>query len=142
MEDYRYRFWSTLRALRIYDSKPWPQEVPKDVESNTWAFCFDGSPIFPVALTPLHEKRKSRWAPSLCIALQPKWVFDHLLSTQQKRDGATAKVRTLLREYDDVDPSPSLTAYGAPGTTEAHQLFLADDNELEGQCPYEDFDGR
>lgn len=134
------RFWNTLRGLRVFDSKPWPKDIPEDVESNKWAFCFDGSPVFPVALTPVHKKRQSRYAPSFCIALQPKWVFDLLLSTDQKREGATTKIRALLKEYDQLAPSPDLTAYGEEGTTEAHQLFLLDDNEVQAQCPYEDFD--
>lgn len=140
LEQYRERFWNTLRGLRIYDVKAWPQDIPQDTQNDRWAFAFDGCPIFPVALTPVHEKRHSRYTPSFCIALQPKWVFDHLLSTQTKRDAATKKVRSLLKEYDGMDPSPDLTAYGEPGTSEAHQLFLLDDNEKQAQCPYEDFD--
>lgn len=140
LEQYKSSFWNLLRGLRIYDPKPWPPSIPADVMSSKWAFCFDGEPLFPVALTPLHEKRRSRHASNFVIALQPKWVFDRLLETPEKRRAVTENVRKLLIKYDEVDVSPDLTAYGEQGTTEIHQLFLLDDNETPHKYPYMDFD--
>jgi len=142
MQWYNNSFWTLLRGLRVFDTKPWPRDIPTDTDSSKWTFCFDGVPLFPVALTPLHEKRRSRWAPNFVIALQPKWVLDLLLGTPEKRRQATTKVRTLLEKYDDVGISPDLTTYGEEGTTEKNQLFLLDDNDdPHGQCPFVDIEG-
>lgn len=139
---YNDGFWTLLRGLRLVDPKPWPADIPTHTDSARWTFCFDGVPLFPVALTPLHEKRRSRWAPNFVIALQPKWVLDLLLGTPEKRLQATKKVRTLLEKYDDVPVSPDLTAYGEEGTSEKNQLFLLDDNENpHGECPFGDIEG-
>ena len=139
VEEYNQKFWDMLRGLRIWDTKPWPQEIPQNTKAEKWTFCFDGVPLFPVALTPSHSRRWSRHAPVPLIALQPKWVLDNLLSTPEKREAATSKVRKLLKEYDQIDISPDLTSYGAPGSSEVHQLCLLDRNETV-QCPYQDFD--
>ena len=139
VEDYNNGFWEMLRGLRIWDTKPWPADVPQDTDSEKWTFCFDGEPLFPVALTPAHERRWSRHAPVPVIALQPKWVLDKLLSTAEKRESATGKVRKLLAEYDQMEISPDLTSYGQPGTSEVHQLCLLDEN-ITAECPYADFD--
>ncbi|CZT14699.1 uncharacterized protein RCC_00670 [Ramularia collo-cygni] len=139
VEEYNHNFWEMLRGLRIWDAVPWPADVPQDTESAKWAFCFDGEPLFPVALTPAHQKRWSRHAPVPLVALQPKWVLDNLLSTPEKRASATGKVRTLLAQYDQTEISPDLTQYGEVGTSEVHQLCLRDENTTV-ECPYGDFD--
>lgn len=133
------RFWDLLRGLRIWDGKPWPAGWPQDTSSDKWAYCFDGEPLFPVALTPAHQRRWSRHAPVPLVALQPKWVLDRLLSTPERRTAAVGKVRKLLAEYDQVDVSPDLTTYGEAGTSEVHQLCLRDENETV-ECPFEDFE--
>ncbi|KAG9738047.1 hypothetical protein KCU73_g9831, partial [Aureobasidium melanogenum] len=107
--------------------------------NEKWTFCFDGIPLFPVALTPAHQRRWSRHAPVPLVALQPKWVLDNLMSTPEKRKSATGKVRKLLAEYDQIDISPDLTQYGEEGTSEIHQLCLKDENETM-DCPFDDFD--
>jgi FPC/CPF motif-containing protein YcgG len=95
--------------------------------------------VFPIALTPGHEKRRSRYATNLIIAMQPKWVIDNLMSTPEKREHATGMVRGLLKKYDDVEISPDLSNIGETGTTESRQLTLLDHNE-SSECPYEDMD--
>ncbi|EME38867.1 hypothetical protein DOTSEDRAFT_48349 [Dothistroma septosporum NZE10] len=116
VEEYNHSFWEMLRGLRIWDAKPWPKEFPQDTQNEKWTYCFDGTPLFPVALTPAHQKRWSRHAPVPLIALQPKWVLDKLLSTTEKREAATGKVRKLLKQYDQTEISPDLTTYGDVGT--------------------------
>lgn len=139
VEEYNNSFWEMLKGLRIWDMKPWPRDVPQDTSNEKWMFCFDGEPLFPVALTPGHQRRWSRHAPVPLIALQPKWVLDKLLATPEKRESATGKVRKLLAEYDQTSISPDLTSYGDVGTSEVHQLCLEDENETV-HCPYNDFD--
>ncbi|THW77582.1 hypothetical protein D6D19_02129 [Aureobasidium pullulans] len=139
VEQYNNEFFDMLRGLRIWDSKPWPKDVPQDTLNEKWTFCFDGIPLFPVALTPAHQRRWSRHAPVPLVALQPKWVLDNLMSTPEKRKSATGKVRKLLADYDQIDISPDLTQYGEVGTSEVHQLCLKDENETM-DCPFDDFD--
>ncbi|UJO25194.1 hypothetical protein CLAFUW4_14323 [Fulvia fulva] len=139
VEEYNHSFWEMLRGLRIWDSQPWPKQFPQDTGDEKWTYCFDGTPLFPVALTPAHQKRWSRHAPVPLIALQPKWVLDKLLSTPEKREAATGKVRRLLKQYDQTEISPDLTSYGDVGTSEVHQLCLRDENET-ADVPFQDFD--
>jgi FPC/CPF motif-containing protein YcgG len=139
VDEYHDGFWEMLRGLRIWDRRPWPAEVPSNTRSASWTYCFDGVPLFPVALTPAHRKRWSRHASVPVVALQPKWVLDRLLCTPVKRASATGKVRRLLVLYDQVDVSPDLTTYGDVGTSEIHQLCLRDENET-AVCPFDDFD--
>lgn len=138
VEEYNAGFWEMLRGLRIWDKEPWPQEFPQSTYDDKWTYCFDGQPLFPVALTPAHSKRWSRHASVPLIALQPKWVIDNLLATPEKRKAATAKVRNLIKQYDQVDISPDLTDYGT-GKSEIHQLCLRDENEST-HIPFENFD--
>lgn len=139
VEEHNRTFWDMLRGLRICDPRPWPEDIPQDTEDAKWTFCFNGEPVFPVMLTPAHQKRWSRHMSVPMIALQPKWVLDNLLATPEKRKAAQSKVRTLLQKYDTIGVSPDLTAYGAVGTSEARQLCLQDKNKSV-QCPYRNFD--
>ena len=90
-------------------------------------------------MTPAHEHRQSRHAPNFTVAMQPKWVFDNLFRTPEKRRAAVDAVRKLMPAYDEIEPSPDLSAYGTEGTTEAHQYYLLDENKTS-YCPYEDLD--
>ncbi|KAF4443041.1 ycgG [Fusarium acutatum] len=139
VEEHNQTFWDMLRGLRICDPRPWPEDIPQDTEDAKWTFCFNGEAVFPVMLTPAHQKRWSRHMSVPVIAMQPKWVLDNLLGTPEKRKAAQSKVRSLLQKYDTIGVSPDLTAYGATGTSEARQLCLQDKNESV-QCPYRNFD--
>lgn len=139
VQQHNYDFWNMLRGLRIYDQRAWPEDFPAKTESEKWTFCYNGEPIFPVMLTPSHTRRFSRHMSVPVIALQPKWVLDKLLSTTERREAATGKVRKLLKEYDSIDVSPDLTSYGQVGTSEVRQLCLNDENTTV-ECPYQDFD--
>jgi len=139
VEDYQQKFWDLLRGLRTRDMKDWPEEFPQDTQHPKWTFCFDGVPWFPAVLTPAHVKRHSRYAPNFTIGMQPKWVFDHLFRTPERRRAAVESVRKLMKPYDDIEISPDLSAYGTEGTTESHQYYLLDDN-VTASCPYQDLD--
>jgi len=139
VEDYNLSFWGLLRGLRIYDSKPWPEHVPADTTTSRWAFCFEGVPWFFAVLTPAHSKRQSRYAPNFGIVIQPKWVFDVLFNTPEKRQAACGKVRSLLADFDEIPLSPDIAHHGDPGTTESRQYYLLDENKTSF-CPYSDLD--
>ena len=139
VDDYQQKFWDLLRGLRTCDLKDWPEDIPQDTSHARWAFCFDGVPWFPAVLTPSHVQRNSRYAPNFAIAMQPKWVFDHLFRTPERRRAAVESVRKLLVPFDDIEPSPDLSAYGTEGTAESHQYYLLDENRTS-ECPYQDLD--
>ena len=139
VESYQQKFWDLLRGLRICDLKAWPFDIPPETDAPKWAFCFDGVPWFPAAMTPAHERRHSRHAPNFTIAMQPKWVFNNLFRTPEKRRAAVEAVRKLMPAYDEIEPSPDLSAYGTEGTTEAHQYYLLDEN-ITSHCPFVDLD--
>lgn len=135
VQDYHDLFWSFLKSLRSLDPVPWPAEFPNDIDSDDWCFCFHGYPTFSVVQTPAHEQRQSRHAPNLRVIIQPKWIFDVLFSTPQKRAGALKTVRELLKDYDSVPLSPDLKNYGEVGSRECRQYFLLDENS-PALCPY------
>jgi FPC/CPF motif-containing protein YcgG len=63
------------------------------------------------------------------VASAHSCIVDILFSTDAKRTGALQKVRSLLVKYDPVPVSPELKNYGDPGSREAKQYFLLDENE-------------
>lgn len=135
VEEYHASYWASCKALRAVDPSPWPQEYPEEIDTDKWCFCFGGIPTFTVVQTPAHVQRHSRYAPSLRLVVQPKWIFDVLFSTPKKRAGALNTVRDLLKGYDDVPLSPDLKDYGAQGSRECEQYFLLDENRT-AVCPY------
>ncbi|KIJ16098.1 hypothetical protein PAXINDRAFT_47117, partial [Paxillus involutus ATCC 200175] len=135
VEEYNRLFWELLDGLAKLDTKPWPTDVPRDIDTHHWCFCFGGEPFFTVIQTPAHQIRRSRYAPGLTIVFQPKWIFDILFSMRGKRTGALSKVRTLLAKYDAIPVSPELKNYGDAGSRESQQYFLLDEN-VPASCPY------
>lgn len=136
VEEYNTLFWELLNGLTKLDTKPWPASVPRDIDTDKWCLCFGGEPLFIAIQTPAHQVRRSRHAPSLTVAFQPKWIFDILFSTDVKRAGSLAKVRALLAKYDLIPVSPELKKYGDPASREYKQYFLLDENE-PASCPYD-----
>ncbi|KAL9612361.1 MAG: hypothetical protein Q9167_003048 [Letrouitia subvulpina] len=133
--EYNLQFWSLLKALTALDPQTWPENIPQETDTEGWCFCFAGEPCFMAVLTPAHQNRRSRHAPTVCIAIQPKWIFDILFSTPQKREGALKKVRSLVEDFDDIPLSPDLGNYGEKGKLETRQYFLLDRNE-SSVCPF------
>lgn len=136
VEEYNTMFWEFLNGLAKLDNKPWPSNVPRDIDTDRWCFCFGGEQFFTVIQTPAHQVRRTRYAPGLTMVFQPKWIFDILFSTDAKRVGALAKVRTLLTKYDPIPVSPELKNYGEEGSRESKQYFLLDEN-VAAPCPYD-----
>ena len=128
-------FWQLLDGLAKLDQKPWPSNVPRDIDTDKWCLCFGGEPFFTVVQTPAHRLRRSRYARDLAVVFQPKWIFDILFSTDAKRAGALVKVRSLLAKYNHISVSPELVNYGERGSRESKQYFLLDEN-VPASCPY------
>ncbi|KAG2363220.1 YqcI/YcgG family-domain-containing protein [Suillus spraguei] len=136
VEEYNDLFWKLLNGLAKLDEKPWPESIPRDIDTDKWCFCFGGEQLFTVIQTPAHQVRRTRHAPGLTMVLQPKRIFNILFSTEAKRAGALAKVRALLAKYDPIPVSPELKNYGDEGSREATQYFLMDEN-VPAPCPYD-----
>ena len=135
IDEYNDLFWKMLDGAAQRDTKPWPNSIPRDMDTDKWCFCFGGEPFFTVIQTPAHQIRRSRHARGVTIVFQPKWIFDILFSTPAKRVGALAKVRALLAKYDPIPVSPELKDYGVSGSREAQQYFLLDEN-IPAPYPY------
>ncbi|RFU84399.1 hypothetical protein DY218_22310 [Streptomyces triticagri] len=139
MDAYRERFWSVLRYLVAKDSQPWPADLPADPDESMWEFAFGGTPVFVVCNTPAHDRRRSRRADQFMITFQPRWVFEGLEADTPRGAAARRTIRSRLRKYDAVDPSPFLGAYGDDDNREWRQYFLEDDNNPAAageHCPF------
>jgi FPC/CPF motif-containing protein YcgG len=133
--DYNEKFWSLLKNVVENDDSPWPENIPQELDSRDWEFCFNGEPIFVVCNTPAHVLRQSRRASTFTLTFQPRWVFENILATEKAAQAAFSIVSERLRPYDMVDKSPVLGRYGDVNTKEWKQYFL-DDLNMEPRCPF------
>ncbi|CAC9589314.1 hypothetical protein [uncultured Gammaproteobacteria bacterium] len=136
IQNYERDFWSILQRLNYIDSSSWPKEISEDPEHYLWEFSFSEEPIFVVCNNPAHKLRRSRYAGTFMITLQPRWVFEFL----QKPAGRKSKkiVREILKSYDDIDVHPELGTYGDKKNKEWLQYYLSDTNETNNKkCPFQ-----
>jgi FPC/CPF motif-containing protein YcgG len=135
IKSYEERFWSLISDLASIDKYEWPEKIPRTLDSPLWEFCFAGEPIFVVCNTPAHVLRQSRRASCFMITFQPRWVFDGILGTPELAKKSFEKVRSRLKPFDLISPSPHLGSYGNPDNREFSQYFLREDNEPVS-CPF------
>lgn len=139
LTEYEYKsiFWDVLTSLRNMDDYNWPKNIPMDVNSPYWEFCFGQEPIFVVCNTPAHRKRKSRFEETFMITFQPRWVFDAIELGSSKGEAAKKSVRKLLSIYDSEPQYPFLGSYGDENNLEWKQYFIPDSNkDLPVNCPF------
>jgi FPC/CPF motif-containing protein YcgG len=74
MEEYLDGFWKLLNNLAVLDRTAWPNDIPKDIDTDKWCLCYGGEPLFTAIQTPAHQKRASRYSAGVTIAFQPKWI--------------------------------------------------------------------
>jgi len=138
LEAHRDHFWWLLTQLRRRDTAPWPDGISTDPDDPTWEFAFHGMPMFVVANTPHHRRRRSRYFEYFAITFQPRFVFDDLKEGTPSGDNSRTVIRRRLAAYDGVERTPLLASFGAAGTKEWIQYFLRDDNEPvdpDARCP-------
>ncbi|MEU3017141.1 YqcI/YcgG family protein [Nocardiopsis sp. NPDC007018] len=131
-------FWDLLRGLREQDECPWPEGISSDTEAADWEFAFNSTPMFVVANTPFHYKRRSRFFEYFAVTFQPRFVFDGLAAGTRTGDNARKIIRRRLSEYDSVAQTPLLGSFGEHGNKEWHQYFLDEENEVPlptDRCP-------
>lgn len=136
LENYRQQFWALLDGLERIDETERPADVPTELESDHWEFCFAGEPIFVVCNSPAHVLRQSRRSTSYMVTFQPRWVFEGITdSDEPSAQKALLTVRERLAAFDAISPAPQLGSYGAEGNREYQQYFLDDTNDLP-KCPF------
>jgi FPC/CPF motif-containing protein YcgG len=135
IQNYNSKFWMMLNDLIKLDKYAWPTNIPEEIDTPAWEFCFAGEPIFVVCSTPAHIKRQSRRSSALVVTFQPRWVFENLLKTERSTEVAFSNVRSRLLDFDLSAPSPHLGKYGEPEVREFRQYFLLE-NDLAVSCPF------
>ena len=126
-EAYHARFWQTLKRLHDLDERPWPKDIPTSLHDSDWTFCFDGEAMFPLCLTPIHVKKRTRHAPQFAIAFQPRWTFQHHLPDADIMQRYSALIQDKITKFDKSPISPQLGLYGS-GYLDADKYFFPDDN--------------
>jgi uncharacterized protein len=138
LDDYRAHFWALLGELQATDTSEWPTGISENPDDSTWEFSFNSTPMFVVANTPRHVKRRSRYSKYFTITFQPRFVFDDLQMGMPAGDKGRKVIRRRLESYDAVERTPLLGSFGHPGNVEWSQYFLEDDNaplDLAAGCP-------
>lgn len=141
LEDYSARFWTILNELAKIDRKPWPEDIPQDLDNPEWEFCFNGEPIFVVCTNPAHVKRQSRRSSTFAMSLQPRWVFDRILFSDRAANIVFNNIRKRMQPYDALPPSPALGRYKDPNVREAQQYVLSEDDSIL-RCPFHQLESK
>lgn len=137
LEEYHAQGWKVLEFLHSHDPKPWPKDIPTDIEDPGWTFCYNGVPLFINMSCPAHENRRSRnVGESFALILQPRAGFDEVAGNNPKGNQVRRTIRARIGRYDTIGPSPALGSYGDGATLEWKQYALQDTNEQKSaQCP-------
>lgn len=136
-EEHRTQFWNLLQALHQHDEMPWPATIPVDPDNPAWSFCFHGIPIFVAGHSPHYEQRRSRKTErDLFLVIQPRSNLAGITGRGRTAERVRKRIRSSLRTYDSVGPSPELGVYGDPESREWRQYWLPDDNASKlDSCP-------
>ncbi len=139
VEDHQAHFWSLLQGLHDRDEVDWPEGIDRNVDSPEWEFSFHGEPMFVVANTPAHGRRRSRYFEYFAITFQPRFVFEGLEETTAQGIRSRRIIRGRLDSYDQSPPAGNLGSFGADGNHEWSQYFLDDSDDgfdAEAGCPF------
>jgi FPC/CPF motif-containing protein YcgG len=129
LEEYRQHFWALLAEIQASDVSEWPEGISENPQESTWEFSFNSTPMFVVANTPHHHRRRSRYSEYFTVTFQPRFVFDDLNAGTPTGDRARKVIRQRLRQYDSVEQTPLLGSFGDAGNLEWTQYFLDDENQ-------------
>lgn len=127
MSEYDAWFWSVMQHLHDNDPKPWPADIPSDLEDTKWAFAFAGESYFIVCNTPAYVNRPSRYSVLPLITFTPRWAFKGIEGNTPAGMAVREAIREKVKAYDKIPPSPVLSAYGHG--LDWIQYFLPDTNE-------------
>ncbi len=135
---YADELWRILRELHTHDDRPWPGEIPTDVDEPGWEFSYHGVPMFVFSTAPSYQHRRSRnLGPGMVLLFQPRNVFDGVEGGTPAGTKARENIRAKLEAWDTAPPHPDLGSYGDVSNREWLQYFLADDDSrLFSRCPF------
>lgn len=120
-----------LLQLLQDDAGSWPSGAPVDPVDPDWNFWYCGVDFFINVSTPKHVARRSRNLGDLfTFVIQSRASFDNIPGHKGKIQD---RIRSRIRKFDDLPPSPSLGTHGI--SPELPQFFLGDTNDLGG-CPH------
>lgn len=137
LEEYHSQGWQVLEYLHNHDPKPWPTDIPADIEDPGWTFCYNGVSLFVNMSCPAHENRRSRnVGDSFALILQPRAGFDEVAGNNPKGNQVRRMIRSRIGRFDKIGPSPALGSYGDGATLEWKQYALQDTNDQDNRkCP-------
>jgi N-omega-hydroxy-L-arginine synthase len=138
VEGYQEFGWRILQELHEIDPAPWPEEVGKEFDSESWSMCFNGMPLFCNMSSPAHRVRRSRnLGERFIIVINPRERFDIFAGDTPSGRKVRSNIRNRIDRYDGSPRSPQLGSYGAGGL-EWEQYGLAEGNErTRERCPFE-----
>ncbi|MCB5906133.1 YqcI/YcgG family protein [Streptomyces pinistramenti] len=129
--------WRVLQELHHVDPEPWPKDVGKDPDSETWSMCFNGMPLFCNMSSPAHRNRRSRnLGAHFTLVINPRERFDFFAGETPSGRKVRANIRKRIRTYDGMPHSLQLGSYGV-GALEWRQYGLTEENaERSDMCPF------
>ncbi|MFA9558507.1 YqcI/YcgG family protein [Evansella sp. AB-rgal1] len=136
IEQYEQLFWNHLSDLTNVDKEKWPEEIPTDPHNSLWEFCFHREKYFMYCATPAHTNRKSRYFPTMMLAITPRWVLTEFNNSPTHAQNIKYHIRARLENYDSISIHPDLNSYGESDNFEWKQYFLRDDDSSLTKCPF------
>lgn len=129
--------WQVLQKLHEIDPEPWPEEIGKDPNSDSWSMCFNGMPLFCNMSSPAHRVRQSRnLGEHFILIINPRERFDVFAGDTPGGRQVRSNIRNRIGRYDGTPHSLQLSTYGAGGS-EWWQYGLVEDNiERTDKCPF------
>ncbi len=137
VDGYQALGWEVLQKLHEIDPKPWPEEVAQDPESESWAFCFNGMPLFCNMSNPAHRVRKSRnLGQHFTIVINPRERFDIFAGDHQGGRNVRANIRKRIASYDGIKHALQLGSYGMGGNEWWQYGLIETNTERKDKCPF------
>ncbi|WP_131738733.1 YqcI/YcgG family protein [Actinomadura roseirufa] len=137
VREYHAFGWKVLQKLHEVDPAPWPEDVAKDPESESWSMTFNGMPLFCNMSNPAHQVRRSRnLGGHFILVINPRERFDVFAGDTPSGRKVRSNIRGRVDRYDGAPRSPALGTYGV-GALEWRQYGLSEDNtERTDGCPF------
>lgn len=137
VDDYHALGWRILQMLHAIDPMPWPDNVAKDPESDSWSMCFNGMSLFCNMSGPGHRFRRSRnLGRHFTLVINPRERFDIFAGDNPSGRNVRTNMRRRVERYDGAAHSWQLGTYGA-GALEWQQYGLLEQNaDRTDKCPF------
>ncbi|HVT62816.1 MAG TPA: YqcI/YcgG family protein, partial [Legionellaceae bacterium] len=137
VDDYHALGWQVIQKLHEVDPKPWPENVAQDPESSSWAFCFNGMPLFCNMSNPAHRVRKSRnLGKHFIMVINPRERFDIFAGDHQGGRNVRANIRKRIAAYDGIQHASQLGSYGINGLEWWQYGLIETNTERKDKCPF------